>query len=174
MRRIRGIHAAAVLALVLAAAGGLQGCAGAGLTLFGAGAGVAAGTGVSHTLNGIAYKTFTTPLHELEVATNGALKNMGMTVERTEDIANGRKIVAQAEARTIEIELERLSPEATRMRVTAIQDVPILRDSATATEIILQTASVVDERREQRATAERQAATKAASAKRTASNPAKK
>ena len=60
------------------------------------------------------------------------------------------------------------------MRVTAIQDVPILRDSATATEIILQTASVVDERREQRATAERQAATKAASAKRTASIPAKK
>ncbi|HYE87985.1 MAG TPA: hypothetical protein VEA16_16590, partial [Vicinamibacterales bacterium] len=71
---------------------------------------------------------------------------------------------ALAEARTIEIELERLSPEATRMRVTAIQDIPILRDSATATEIILQTAGMIDERRE-RAIAQKQAASKSATGK---------
>ena len=40
----------------------LNGCAAIGLTLFGVGAGVATGTSVSYTLDGIAYRTFTVPL----------------------------------------------------------------------------------------------------------------
>jgi hypothetical protein len=153
----------------------LNGCAGAGIgmTLFGTGAGVAASTGVSHTLNGIAYKTFTTPVQDLESSTVQALDNMGIAVERAEDMETGRKIVARAEARTIEIELERLSSQATRMRVTAIQGIPLLRDSATATEIILQTAQVVDEWRE-RVLARKLAAEKALAAKAVKRKAAKK
>ena len=37
----------------------LTGCAGVALTLLGVGAGVAAGTAVSYTLDGTAYRTFT-------------------------------------------------------------------------------------------------------------------
>lgn len=150
------LRRAAAVGLVTTCTLTLPGCAGVGLTLFGTGAGVAAGTGVSHTLNGIAYKTFTAPMPEVELAAQDALKAMGIKVDKAEDIEGGRKIVAVAEARTIEIELEKLSSEATRMRVTAIQDIPILRDSATATEIILQTAGMIDERRE-RAVAQKQA-----------------
>jgi hypothetical protein len=157
VHRFWSFRRAAAVGLIAACGLTLTGCAGAGLMLAGTGAGVAAGTGVNHTLNGIAYKTFTAPLPELELATTDALKTMGIQVEKAEDIERGRKITAIAEARTIEIELERLSPEATRMRVTAIQDVPILRDSATATEIILQTANTIDDRRE-RAVAQKQAA----------------
>ncbi|MCE3242614.1 MAG: hypothetical protein K0Q83_3121, partial [Deltaproteobacteria bacterium] len=39
----------------------LSGCAAVGMTLFGVGAGVATGTSVSYTLDGIAYRTFTAP-----------------------------------------------------------------------------------------------------------------
>ena len=46
------------VALVVLGALGSQGCAGVGLTLFGVGAGIGGGTGVSYTLDSIAYKTF--------------------------------------------------------------------------------------------------------------------
>jgi len=49
-----------LIALVLAVL--LQGCAAAGLAVVGAGAGVGMGTGVEHQLNGVAYKTFATPI----------------------------------------------------------------------------------------------------------------
>lgn len=122
----------------------LSGCSGAGLTVLGVGAGTAAGVGVNHTLNGIAYKTFTAPIAEVESATDRALARMAMKIEKAEDIENGRRITASAETRDIEIELERLTGRTTRMRVTAIQDIPILRDAATATEIIIQTATIID------------------------------
>ena len=123
----------------------LSGCAGAGLTMLGVGAGTAAGVGVNHTLNGIAYKTFTAPIAKVERATDQALARMDMKIKRSENTEDGRFIEASAESRDIEINLERLTDRATRMRVTAIQDIPILRDAATATEIIIQTASIVDD-----------------------------
>jgi len=49
--------AVVTLAIMVSLAG--QGCAAVGLALFGVGAGVAGGTGVSYTLDSIAYKTFT-------------------------------------------------------------------------------------------------------------------
>ena len=64
-----------------------------------------------------------------------------------DDPANfGRKIEAAAHERRIAIELEALSPTATRMQVTAERTTGIFRDRATATGIIVRTATVLDGR----------------------------
>jgi hypothetical protein len=124
---------------------GAQGCA-AGLTLFGAGAGVSGGTGVSYTLDSVAYKTFTAPVEDLQGATLKALKRMDISIKenKASESGNGRRIVAVASDRTIEIELDRLTTKASRMRVNAKQGW-FWRDRATATEIIVQTAQTLED-----------------------------
>jgi hypothetical protein len=52
-------------------------------------------------------------------------------------------IKARAADRDIEVEIESLTPNTTRLSVTAIKDGGIIRDAATATEIILQTEKLV-------------------------------
>jgi hypothetical protein len=127
-------HGAAFLISLLL----LQSCAGVGLTLFGVGAGVTTGTSVSYTLDGIAYRTFTAPLPQVETATRTALDRMGIKVEATSQIEQGKAIKAMTEDREIEIELERVSPRTTRIRTVAKQGL-FFKDRATATEIIIQT-----------------------------------
>ncbi|MGE5215772.1 MAG: DUF3568 family protein [Chloroflexota bacterium] len=132
-RKIRFHGAAFLISLLL-----LQSCAGVGLTLFGVGAGVTTGTSVSYTLDGIAYRTFTAPLPQVETATRTALDRMGIKVEATSQIEQGKAIKAMTEDREIEIELERVSPRTTRIRTVAKQGL-FFKDRATATEIIIQT-----------------------------------
>jgi len=115
-----------------------QGCAGVGLTLFGVGAGVTTGTSVSYTLDGIAYRTFTAPLPQVETATRTALDRMGIAIAATAPIEQGKAIKAVTSDREIEIELERVSPRTTRIRTVAKQGL-FFKDRATATEIIIQT-----------------------------------
>ncbi len=123
---------------------GAAGCAAVGLTLLGIGAGVSAGTGVSYTLDSIAYKTFTAPEGGLRAATLKTLKRMDMEVKENQATESGRKIVAEASDRTIEIELDRLTSQTTRMRVNAKQGM-FFKDRATATEIIIQTERMLDD-----------------------------
>jgi hypothetical protein len=114
------------------------GCAGVALTLFGVGAGVTTGTSVAYTLDGIAYRTFTAPLPRVEHATRTALDHMGITVEATSKIDQGKAIKAVSNDREIEIELEMVSTKTTRIRTVAKQGL-FFKDRATATEIIIQT-----------------------------------
>lgn len=116
----------------------LSGCAAVGLTLFGVGAGVATGTSVAYTLDGIAYRTFTASLPQVERATRTALNHMGITVEATANTDQGKAIKAISYDRQIEIELEKVSPKTTRIRTVAKQGM-FFKDRATATEIIMQT-----------------------------------
>src|SRR5262245_13561594 len=80
----------------------LNGCAGVGMTLFGVGAGVTAGTSVAYTLDGIAYRTFTAPLPQVESATRTALNRMGIKVDSTEKTEQGKAIKATSNDREIE------------------------------------------------------------------------
>lgn len=112
----------------------LSGCAAVGLTALGVGAAV----GVNHTLNGIVYKTFTEPLPKVKQAALTALKQMEIPVEKVEKTSQGEVIRAKAANRTIQVEFESLTPKTTRMRVVADSE-GLIKDSATATEIILQT-----------------------------------
>jgi hypothetical protein len=134
------------VAIVVAAAILLvnQGCAAVGLTLFGVAAGTAAGTGVSHGLDGIAYKTFTVPLEGVHAATLIALDRMDIPVNETQDTEDGRKLLAKAADRDIEIELDKLTSRTTRMRVVVKRNV-LIRDRATATEILVQTDETISD-----------------------------
>ncbi len=110
------------------------GCAAVALTA----GGVAAAVGVNHTLNGIVYKTFAEPLPRVKRATLTALKQMEIPVAAVEKTKEGELIKAKAANRAIEVAFESLTPKTTRMRVVADAD-GFIKDSATATEIILQT-----------------------------------
>jgi hypothetical protein len=146
LMNIRRNGAPLALALLLSLLLSLGGCAGAGLAVVGAGTGVAMGTGVDYTLNGIAFKTFTAPLEEVRVATRGGLETMG--IEITKDAAaenddNAWRIEGVANNRQIGIDLQRLTPKTTRVRVVA-EDGIIFKDKATEAEIIYQTADALD------------------------------
>lgn len=128
------------LAVILAvSAVALNGCVAVGLTALGVGM----AAGVSHTLSGMVYKTFTAPQAQVRHAAVGALNRMQVKVVSAKRDGSTETIRAKAGDRDIEIELEALTPATTRMVVTAKKDGGILRDGATATEVILQTEKIV-------------------------------
>lgn len=128
------------ISLAIAAAALLFGCAPVALT---AGS-IAGSAGVNHTMNGIAYKTFTTPVKTMRVATLKTLNRMEMQVTQDNETEEGWLIGATAADRKIAIELEQLTPATTRMRVVTNKGDFFFKDGATSTEIILQTAQVVE------------------------------
>ena len=113
----------------------LSGCAAVALTAAAVGGGVAA----NHQLGGIAYRTFTAPLPNVRTAAMAALKRMGIKPDGSEKIELGERLLAKAGDRNIEIELEALTPNTTRIRVVAKKDGGMVVDSSTAVEIITQT-----------------------------------
>src|SRR5260370_17508439 len=98
------------MALLILGALGLQGCAGVGLALFGVGAGISGGTGVNYTLDSVAYRTFAASEPDLRAATLKTLKRMVMDVTAKQMTETGSEITAAAGDRTVEIELDRLTP----------------------------------------------------------------
>ena len=132
LNKARSTVAMAVLALCTA------GCDPITLTAASLGAGV----GVSHTLGGIIYRTFTAPMKTVENGSVVAMRDMGVkVVSRSTNDVGERVITATAKDREIEVLLEPLTPRTTRMRVIASNG--LLKDSATAQEIMLQTERVL-------------------------------
>ena len=132
--------------LALGVALPMLGCATpAGFAVFSAGTGVAMGTGVDYTLNGIAYKTFVAPLPTVRRATLNSLTRMGMKIEQDKKSDSGWSIVATANNREIDVDLESLTSRTTRMRVVANNGV-IFKDRATEAAIIDETANTLDSR----------------------------
>lgn len=119
------------------------GCAPVALTLFGVGAGVTTGTAVSYTMDGVAYRTLSAPLAEVETAALAALDHMGIKVDKTERTDEGKSIKASGFDRQIEVELQVIGSRTTRIRSVA-KDGVFFKDRATATEIILQTESILN------------------------------
>ena len=124
----------------------LSACAApAGLAVFSASTGVAMGTSVDYTLNGIAHKTFVSPLPNVRQATLSGLNRMGMKVTQDRKSDTGWSIAATAEGRGIDIDLERLTPRTTRMRVVASNGI-VFKDRATEAAIIDEAADALDHR----------------------------
>lgn len=128
--------AVVVLALAPLALGG---CAAVALTAVGVGM----ATGVQHQLGGMVYKTFSTSQERVKRATVGAMNRMQIKVVQSRRDGTTETITAKAGDREIVVELEALTPNTTRMKVTARQNGGILSDGATATEVILQTEKLV-------------------------------
>jgi hypothetical protein len=93
-------------------------------------------------MDGIAYRTFTASLPQVERATLRALNDMGMEIGATEKTDEGKAIKAKGLDRQIEIELQAISPKTTRIRTVAKEGF-FFKDRATATEIILQTERIL-------------------------------
>jgi hypothetical protein len=125
-------------ALLSAACLLLSGCESLAVTALGLGASQAMG----HTLSGISYRTFTAPITKVKNASVGALKHMGMTLDSASKTETGELILARAGRREVQIEIESLTSNATRVRVTA-RDGGLFYDSSTATEIIVQTEKLL-------------------------------
>ncbi len=143
-----------VLAALLIASG-LPGCATIGLGLATAGAGAGFSAGYEHTVNGIVYKTFAASTSEVRAATLEALKRMAMPVTLDQKSDVGWALAATAAKRTIDIELQALTEQTTRMRVVANDGTIFFKDASTATEIINQTAQAVTDQNAARAAAQR-------------------
>lgn len=104
--------------------------------------GVGAGTAFNHTISGIAYKTFTAPLPKVKSASISALNRMRLTHTSNLNEGGNEVVKATGKDRNIEIVLEPISSNSTRMRVIA-RNGGLFYDSATATEIITQTERIL-------------------------------
>lgn len=113
----------------------LAGCAGIALTAAGLGGGVAA----NHQMGGLAYRTFTAPLPRTRAAVHAALNKMAIKPGKSEKTNLGERIVTKAGDRNVEIELEALTANTTRVRTVARMEGGMVVDAATAIEIINQT-----------------------------------
>ena len=119
-----------------------SGCATVAMTLLGVGASTATGAAVSYASDGIAYRTFTAPLPEVENATRTGLNRMGIRLDATAKTEQGKTLHAFAPNRAIEIELDSVSAKATRVRTVAKQGL-FFNDRATAMEILLQMEKIL-------------------------------
>jgi hypothetical protein len=115
----------------------LSGCVAAATSAAGMGGSAA----IAHTMNGITYRTFTAPQSKVRIATIKALGRMQikLTSDGFQEKSNIRLVTAKTTERKIEIQLEPISPNTTRMRVIAKKGTGIFYDASTAEEIIQQT-----------------------------------
>ena len=113
---------------------GLAGCEPLAISVLGAGA----GTALRYSIDGATSRTFTASAAEVKHASLEALERMGIAFESFDRFEYGELIFARAENRAIEIEIEPISPRATRMRIAA-KNGSFFYDNATASEIVAQT-----------------------------------
>jgi hypothetical protein len=132
--RVSTLRLLIVLPIVLLAVV-LSGCASIAVTL----AGLGVGAGASHYMNSVTYRTFTEPVQTVKQAALVSLVRMKIELETTEHTDKGLLIRARTTNRTIEIELEEVTGNSTRMRTVAHQDDSVFLDAATAAEVIAQT-----------------------------------
>ena len=114
----------------------LSGCAAVALT--------GAGVGVSYTLSNVAYRTFSSPGDQVHTATIDALKKMGIKIVDDYKSENGRTINASTKELDIEINLEEVTLKTTQIKVDARKSI-VLKDKATAAEIINQVGKILGE-----------------------------
>ena len=126
-------------ALALGLAFAASGCTAIATTV----ASVGAGIGANHFFGSVNYRTFTETPDVVLSATTVALRRMQMERLAVVPIENGKIIRAKSSDRSIEIELEIVTPAVTRMRSVVRMDNSILLDPATAAEIVAQTERVL-------------------------------
>ena len=100
-------------------------------------------TVLRYNLEGVAARTFTAPPASVKTASLAALQRMGLTLEGSETLEASEIIRARSANRDIEIELEPITDQLTRMRITA-RSTSLLYDTATALELVQQTEKSLD------------------------------
>lgn len=116
----------------------LSGCEAIAFGALGGGTSAGVSAGITHTLGGTVSRTFTASLPKVRAAALAALQRMHIDVHSTGKVEDGEVINAKSKNRSIDIELEEISANVTRMSVTA-KSGTFGSDSATGSEILLQT-----------------------------------
>lgn len=98
--------------------------------------------GVAYTVTNVAYRTIVAPIDQVEFANRLALIKMGIKqIERTET-GNEVTILAETCELRIRIDLEKITPNATKMSVDAAKNI-VVKDKATAAAVIEQTEAML-------------------------------
>jgi hypothetical protein len=100
-------------------------------------------TVLRYNLEGVAARTFTAPAASVKSASLAALQRMGLALNGTESLEMSELIRARSANRNIEIELEPITEQLTRMTITA-RSTSLLYDTATAVELVQQTEKMLD------------------------------
>jgi hypothetical protein len=103
-----------------------------------------AGVGVSYTLSNVAYRSFSSPVDQVHNATVDALKKMGIMITDDSTSEKGRTITAITNELDIVINIEKVTSKTTQVKVDARKSF-ILKDKATAAEIINQVGKILGE-----------------------------
>lgn len=114
-----------------------------GAALLGTAAGTTARAGVTYTMSNKAQKTFAAPADRVKTSLLLALQELDFPVDTDEKTDDGVRIVASANGREVEVELEEVTPRATRLHVVVRHGV-FVKDRATAERIVEQTARGVE------------------------------
>lgn len=117
----------------------LSACEPVAIALLGAGASAA----FRYNMDGVAARTFTASAADVKSASLGALERMGLSLDSSTPLEGSEVIIARAPNREIELELEAITKQATRLRVTA-RGSSIFYDNATAQELVQQTGKILD------------------------------
>ena len=125
--------------LMVAACLPLAGCESVAIALLGAGA----STALRYNMDGITARTFTADAASVKSASLAAAERMGLVLGATNTIETGEVIEASAPNRDIQIELEPITKQATRIRVTARTSGWFV-DNATAAELVSQTERLLE------------------------------
>jgi hypothetical protein len=131
---VTAARGAARAAALLVPALMLGGCETISLTLLGIGGSAA----VNHQMSSTPSRTFTVPLTRVKNASIAALRRMGIEAGEVKKIDTREVITARVGNREIEVELESITAQTTRMRVVA-RNGGFFYDGATAAEVIAQT-----------------------------------
>jgi hypothetical protein len=103
-----------------------------------------AGAGISYTLSNVAYRSFSFPVDRVHQATIDALKKMDIKIIDDSKSEEGRTITATTKELDIVIHLEEVTSKTTQVKVDARKRV-VLKDKATAGEIINQVGKILEE-----------------------------
>lgn len=120
--------------MILMGGASLSGCETLAVTALG----LSASAGMTHKSDSVTYRTFTAPTTKVIAASLRALQKMGIELQGTDRTEGGQVIKAATQEYVIEVEIEAISPSATRVKAIARRSM-FSYDGATAREIIQQT-----------------------------------
>lgn len=101
------------------------------------------GFAVHYSQLNMASRTFTFSVDQTDTAIMFALKGMGIKVVDNSTTEKGKRIKAATEKLDITIDLEQVTAKVTKVNVNARKG-PIIKDKATASEIIAQVAKALE------------------------------
>jgi Protein of unknown function (DUF3568) len=121
----------------------LAACENGAFPVGGGGTGASPGSGIERNFNGITFRTFSASLASVGAAALKSLNYMDISLTEVRKAEGSWEISATAGKRTVDIQLEALTPNATSMRVVVDRGDLFFKDGATATEIVLQTTDAL-------------------------------